>query len=339
MGMKALISVIQKRQLLPLLKLSGMITPFYRLGYIAALVNNGYFQTLADAPKSLDEIMVEMGIAKEQSEGLAAWLQVGIRLKEVRFGAGKYQLNGVSQQLARLVENDALLAITQEVATLHYKLILETPAKLKSGEKWTLGDQDGELIARSSRILEPLQNEVIERIFPTTKPLRLLEIGCGSGIYIKQAAARNPQLAAVGVELQSAVVEMARQNIENWQLQERVRIEAGDIRTKEYSSEFDIVTLYNNIYYFPVEERVALLKHLRSFLKVGGYLILITGCQGGQPPTELLNLWSATTEGCGRLPEAEEMVEQMIAAGFEHVQKQKLMPGDAFYMFLGYQVI
>ena len=33
---------------------------------------------------------------------------------------------------------------------------------------------------------------------------------------------------------------------------------------------FDLATLHNNIYYFPVAERVSLLRHVRGFLRPGG---------------------------------------------------------------------
>jgi tRNA A58 N-methylase Trm61 len=59
------------------------------------------------------------------------------------------------------------------------------------------------------------------------------------------------------MELQPAVAEMARTNLCNWGLEGRIRIEEGDFRAKATGEHFDIVTLYNNIYYFPVEERVA----------------------------------------------------------------------------------
>jgi cyclopropane fatty-acyl-phospholipid synthase-like methyltransferase len=153
--------------------------------------------------------------------------------------------------------------------------------KLRNGELWNLEDQDGEIIARSSRVMEAFQTEAIDRFFPASGVASLLEIGCGSGFYIKYAANRNPSLTALGLELQPNVAEVARRNISEWGLEGRVRIEAGDIRLKVPDECFSIVTLYNNIYYFPVENRVSLLQHIRQFIKPGGFLLLITCCQGG----------------------------------------------------------
>ena len=335
MQITAALDLIKNKQLAPLLKVYGMLTPFYRLGYIAALANTGCLQILKNGPAALDELAASLGIASEHRDGLRAWLQVGVRLDEISLENGRYALSGAARELAEAAQNDALLALTEEVAALHHQLILKTPAQLQTGRPWTLNDQDGALIARSSRILEPLQNEVIATLYPKDAAVRLLEVGCGSGIYIRQAARNNPRLTAVGVELQAAVAAMARQNLAEWGLADQVVIETRDIRTKSFHAEFDLATLYNNIYYFPVGERPALLQHLRGCLKAGGRLIVTTGCQGGTLAMELLNLWGATTQGCDRLPDADELAAQMESAGFEQIRKRNLLPGDAFYVFSG----
>ena len=48
----------------------------------------------------------------------------------------------------------------------------------------------------------------------------------------------------------------------DWGLEGRVKVEDGDFRAKATGELFDIGTLYNNIYYFPVEERVALFERI-----------------------------------------------------------------------------
>jgi SAM-dependent methyltransferase len=208
-----------------------------------------------------------------------------------------------------------------------------TPDKLRNGELWSLEDQDGEIIARSSRILEAFQTEAIDRTFPVSGAVSLLEVGCGSGFYIKYAAAKNPFLSALGLELQPNVAEVARRNIEAWGLRERVRIQTGDIRKKATGEDFDIVTLYNNIYYFPVAERVPVLRQVKGFIKSGGFLLLTTCCQGGSLGVEALNLWGAATATAGRLPDRDELARQLREAGYRDVQTFRLIPGEAFFAF------
>ena len=91
-------------------------------------------------------------LTENPREGLAAWLQMGCRLGLLGSSGRGYELEGLAKTLA-LPRNDATLALLQEVAGLHHRLITETPAKLRAGEPWTLDDQDGELTARSSRAL------------------------------------------------------------------------------------------------------------------------------------------------------------------------------------------
>jgi cyclopropane fatty-acyl-phospholipid synthase-like methyltransferase len=197
--------------------------------------------------------------------------------------------------------------------------------------------QNGELIARSSRVLEAFQAEFIRSTMPARGALRLIEIGCGSGVYLRYAAERNNTLTALGVELQSDVAEMARTNLRGWGLEFRVKVETGDIREKAPNEPFDIATLYNNIYYFPVEERVNLLQHIGNFLRPGGFLLLTTCCQGGSLGAEALNLWGAATQGAGRLPAADEMVRQLHEAGYSTVKTKNLVPGDRFVAFQAFR--
>ena len=89
--------------------------------------------------------------------------------------------------------------------------------------------------------------------------------------------------SGLGIELDQEVAEIARQNINDWGLQDRVRIEAVSIMDFESSDSFDLITLHNNIYYFPVGDRVELFRKLFGLLKPGGQLLITTGCQGGDP--------------------------------------------------------
>jgi SAM-dependent methyltransferase len=311
---------------------NALLKPFYKLNYLVAAKECGLFDLLLDAPKSFEQLADVYCTDDKAREALKAWLRLGIRLGYLELNGKGYALKGLAKKLA-LPQNDAALALLQEAAGLHSKLISQTLRKLRNRELWTLDDQNGEIIARSSRIMEAFQTEAIDRFFPTSGVASLLEIGCGSGIYIKYAANRNPSLTAMGLELQPDVADVARRNISEWGLQERVKIEVGDIWQKAPDERFSIVTLYNNIYYFPVESRVSLLQHIRQFIKPGGFLLLITCCLGGSLGVEVLNLWGAATLTCGRLPEKQELITQLHSAGFQDVQTVRLIPGEELFAF------
>jgi 4-hydroxy-2,2'-bipyrrole-5-carbaldehyde O-methyltransferase len=336
MNLKPILQLMRDGRLSALQGVGAELSSFYRLTFLAAAGETGLLDRLTAGPASLDALTTFFAARGQGREALEAWLQLGIRLRLLRRTPRGYELRGLARKLAQR-QNDPALALVEEVAGLHHKLIVETPRKLRNGELWSLADQDGELIARSSRVLEVFQEEVIRRAFPAQGATRLLEIGCGSGTYLRYAAGRNPSLTALALELQPAVAEVARTNLRSWGLEGRVRVEDGDIRAKAKGEVFDIATLYNNIYYFPVEERVALFEHVAGFIKPGGFLLVITCCQGGGPATEALNLWGAATAGAGRLPEAEELVNQLRQAGFGTITKTNLIPGDRFMAFQAFR--
>ncbi len=332
MSLKPFFHLMRDGRLSSLLNVGASLKSFYKLTWLAAAGEAGLLTRLGDGTATFDSLAQFFAAAGQGREALEAWLQMGVRLGLLSLTPRGYTLRGLARSLAS-PENDAALAMVQEVGGLHHKLIHDTPSKLRAGELFTLADQDGELIARSSRILEAFQAEAIRGAFPAHGTLRLLEIGCGSGIYLRYAAEHNPELTALGLELQPAVAEMARMNLRNWGLENRVKVEDGDFRAKGADEVFDIATLYNTIYYFPVEERVALLQRIASFLRSGGFLLLTTCCQGGSLGTEALNLWGAATRGAGRLPAEDEMVSQLRQAGFSTVKARNMLPGDRFLAF------
>lgn len=336
MSVKPFIQLFRDGRLSPLLGIGAKLKPFYTLTFLAAAGESGLLHRLSNGPATLDELADFYSATGQGKEALEAWLQLGIRLKLLTIGPNGYALRGLAKSLAR-PENDSALAMVEEVAGLHHNLIAATLPRLRVGNLFTLTDQDGTLIARSSRILEAFQAEAIRSAFPPQGALRLLEIGCGSGIYLRYAAEHNPSLTAHALELQPEVAEAARANLRAWSLDSRVSVESADVRSKTPGELFDIATLYNNIYYFPVDDRVALLRHIAGFLKPGGFLLLTTCCQGGSLGTEALNLWGAATAGAGRLPAEGELVTQLRQAGYSRVKTTSLLPGDRFLSFQAFR--
>lgn len=322
-------------QLAPILL--AMARPVYRFHYLAAAGSCGLLEALRDGPLSLAALAEKYGVPADLVEALEAWLGVGIATGDLeRQADGRYALKGFLAKALARAENAPFAAIVEEVGILHHKLVLETPARLRASRRFTLADQSARVIAQSSRILEPWVSKAVERAIPRSGRAKLLEVGCGSGIYMRYAAARNPALTALGLELQEEAAELARSNIQTWGLTDRISVEVGDIRRRAPSPSFTIVTLHNNIYYFPVAERVGLFRHLLGFLEPGGTLLATTACKGGSPAVESLNLWAAATEGCGRLPAPDEMVRQMEEAGFTGVASTKLIPIESYYSFTGH---
>ncbi len=335
MKFSPLFSLVRHGQLKLLWQLGRMLTPLYRASFLSAAASSGLLRLLAAGPMPFERLAGKLAPDPSSGEALEAWLKIGVQLGELQVIKEGYGLRGKLARKLAAAENDPMAALLEEAVSLHYDLIRQLPFRLEKQRRFTLAEQDGQVIARSSRVLEPLVFKAIDSVIPKEGTLKLLEVGCGSGVYIRHAAERNPHLTAVGVELQPEVAEAARRNLEAWGLGQRAEIQVGDIRSSTPEALFDVVTLHNNIYYFPRESRPGLLAFLRGFLKPGGRLVLTTGCQGGSLIMAVLNLWGAATEGCGALPSPQEMVAHLRQGGFTAIRSVKLYPFDQYYAFVG----
>jgi SAM-dependent methyltransferase len=335
MKTRTLLSLLGSGQLALLLSLMRPARSFYRLSFLGAGLSSGWLRRLANGPAPLDTLAGDLEVDASMRDGLVAWLQMGVVLGEWRSGPAGYSLRG---RLARqLLEpaNDAVAAWVEEMALLDNFLIIQAPDRLRTGKHFTLADHDARLIARSSRLVEPFLCEVLDALIPRGGAFKLFEIGCGSAAYLRHAAARNPELTALGLELQPAAGALATENIARWHLAGRVAIEVGDVMLRSPEPVFHLATLHQNIYYFPVERRVSALRHVRGFLRPGGHLFLTTWSPGRGLGAPLPELWAGLTEGRGRLPTVAEMVAQLEAAGFSEVRRRSLVPGESFYSFVG----
>ncbi|MCP4553670.1 MAG: methyltransferase domain-containing protein [Bacteroidetes bacterium] len=330
MAIRSMVKFISNSPFMLMLRIGKSTREFCRIGFVLTAISEGIYDSLHLKPMVLEDIQKSLK-SDFNSDGLRAWLDLGVSLGELKKNKKGYSIKGkLSKELIK-PSNDTWLAFLQARAQIFYKYIIKTPSMLKNNERFEFSDSYGELFARSSRTLEPVLLDELETLIPKTKACRLLEVGCGSGIYIKRACELNPKLIAVGLELQRSVADFARKNIKNWNLGDRASIEIADIRKYTGTSDYDLITFHNLIYYFPINERVDLLQDMGKYLKPGGELIISSLCQGKDWSLNLLNLWASMTDGCGSLPFEKQISDQLKNAGFHKIKSKILIP--SFVLF------
>jgi SAM-dependent methyltransferase len=315
-------------------QISGDWKALLRMHFLHAALDSGLLLALSE-PRTKEEL--ERELEAERPELLDAILNLGVSLGELSHQAGRYRLRGYRSRALRAERNDALAAMVEANVTYYNDLFRGFAGRVRGNPLDDRIQAIGPLVARVSRIAEPFVDRFLRDLVGAEGPLRILDVGCGSGRHLRTALEENPQVTGLGLEVDPAVVDQARKNLRKWGLGDRVEILQGDVHSppEEARGPFDLVLLFSVIYYFPLSERIAILQDLRRRLSPDGALALVTSCRGEGADlfSANLNLATSSMEGLTPLPEVGEMEAQLREAGFANVRRKRLVARTTYFGF------
>jgi ubiquinone/menaquinone biosynthesis C-methylase UbiE len=112
--------------------------------------------------------------------------------------------------------------------------------------------------------------------------LRLLDIGCGTGAFLREVKRNYPRLAVTGLDLSAPYLEVARRRLEPWS---RVALIEGAAEAMPFAAaEFDIVSCIYLFHELPPRVRRAAVAEIARVIKPGGTVILADSLQTGDEP-------------------------------------------------------
>ncbi|ORW07816.1 SAM-dependent methyltransferase [Mycobacterium kyorinense] len=293
-----------------------------RIGLIAALRR----------PATVDELGRTLSIG--DVDLLTGLLDVGVAIGELRCRKGRYSLKGNRIRALASHDGECLRGFTAELADYRGDVYRDLPARLRTGERGQYLEEYDEVVARGSRLVEPFIARFVRRVVEDQSPHMMLEIGCGTGIYVRHAAEACPRLSVVVIDLSERVVALAKANLAAWGLADRCAVLHADIRDSdlaELAGPFDLITLHNNIYYFPPAEWRTLFAELRRRLAPTGRLVLTSMFAGSSLSAAELDLVLRATAGCWPLPQRGELVDALTHAGYGDVAFHRLLVTDPLF--------
>ncbi len=111
---------------------------------------------------------------------------------------------------------------------------------------------------------------------------RLLDIGCGTGAFLREVKRNHPRLAVTGLDLSAPYLAVARRRLQPWS---RVRLTEAAAEAMPFGrAEFDIVSCLYLFHELPARVRRAVVAEIRRVLKPGGTVILVDSLQTGDEP-------------------------------------------------------
>ena len=332
MKIKHMLATLKMSDPIAMFKIAGDWQSAVRMHFLFAAEQSGLLRALR-MPRACDELTELLDV--KRPEILDALLDVGVAVGELKQKRGCYRLKGRRARALAEPRGDPLAAVIEANLTYYNQIYRHTAERLHGGHDEDCLSEIGEVVARFSTLAEPMIRGVISDLISAAAPLRMLDVGCGAGDYLRTVASRNPQATGVGLEVDPAVAARAEQNLSDWGIDDRFEIVCGDIRADadRLGKTFDLITLLNVVYYFPEEERLPLFRGIRQLLATDGRFILVNSmqCRGKDFGAANLNLAVSSMAGCTPLPQRSLLVEQLRASGFERTDSQRLASQNAFW--------
>lgn len=294
-----------------------------RLEFLGVMVHSGVADALAQ-PRTAEEIISETATADH--ELLEALLALGVSLRELRKSNGRYSIRG--RRLRAVTGNSSdLRGLVEELVVYDNPVYSALRAHLRGQSAQPYDADHGAVIAAASRVAEPILGPTVRAFAGEVQPARVLDIGCGSGVYLRHVLEVERASIGVGIDLDHAAVAAADVHLADLREDARCEVRHGDIEAIAGDlGEFDLVLPMNNIYYWPPERRADLLRTIRSCMAPGGGLLLASATPDGQPFSRHLDVMLRVTSGSHRLPTAQELESDLRSAGLVDVAVLEPVP-------------
>ena len=135
----------------------------------------------------------------------------------------------------------------------------------------------GGAAAMRRQALVPLKAALIGR-----PGARLLDVGCGTGRFLREVKTNYPRLEVTGLDLSSYYLAVARRDLRSWS---RVRLVVGAAEAMPFADgQFDAITCIYLFHELPPGVRRAAVAEIRRVLRPGGTLVFVDSLQPGDEP-------------------------------------------------------
>jgi SAM-dependent methyltransferase len=303
-----------------------------RMHFIFAAYESGLLKALA-IPCDRQTLIENLDVKRPAL--LDALLDVGLATKELGMKNQLFFVRGKRSRAIMSTRGDMLAAMIQANLTYYSDAYRHAADRLQGGELGDDLEKMGDLVARFSKIGEPIIKDFLSGIVAGKNPMRIMDVGCGSGVFLHSAHSANRSATGFGLDIDETVVRQAKDNIVEWGLKDSFSILQGDIRhpPEEIVGPFDLITLFNILYYFDDEDRIGLLQNLRALLSPQGVLAVAMNChsRGTDPGAANLNMVNCSLKGLTPLPDLDEIILLLKRCGFGRIDTHRFIPGSTFY--------
>jgi SAM-dependent methyltransferase len=252
---------------------------------VTTAIETGVLRALVEGPPSTSAALAEKLSLNPRALALTLDVLVAHGLAERRAEA-----YGVTTEIA------ALLTQGPGGPAMLDGLWRHTPRFLRTGEPFTRMDAaptDREALYRNvvgglgrmfAEFARAVASEVLKRI---PAPRRILDVGCGSGIWSLSVAAQTPNAKVTGLDLPAVLVNFDEKAAELG-LTDRTAKIAGNMHQAEIPARsFDLAIIANVLRLEQPAEAAAVVRRVAASLDEGGSLLVVDALGGGTREKEI----------------------------------------------------
>lgn len=162
-------------------------------------------------------------------------------------------------------------------------------------------------------------SRIANRLLKDFSHPRVLDFGGGPGLITIEWLKRHSRASGVIFE-RKTVAEIARQNVIEYGVEERMHVIEGNFLSEEIGDRYDLI-LASGILAFCGDRLTDVIKKLYQALNEGGYMIVVTPrlSENGLCPVDTVLSWlSSRLEGTDPLLNGQIIHEELLNAGLEY---------------------
>jgi SAM-dependent methyltransferase len=176
----------------------------------------------------------------------------------------------------------------------------------------------------------PAHRAIINRLRTRSgdRPMSILDVGCGTGVFAGRIAAALPRATIWGVDLVAGMLTGGR---ERWQALhgQAVPVQGDSERLPFADWTFDVVTCANSFHHYPHQDRAV--AEMYRVLRPGGRLFLLDGCRDSLWGWFIYDFCVPAVEGEVQHASAREFRALFQGAGFTQMT-QTVFHGPAPFL-------
>ena len=250
----------------------------------------GVFESLHEAPASVDELAERLGLDPLGADTLLTAL---LTLGYVEAEGERFRNAEPSERLLVRDSPESIATFVGEQGDLHWQVLDLLPDALRTGRPYAMHEErrdEGErweAYIRGLFEISRAEHAANAALVPVEEPRLMVDVAGGHGAFSMAMCDRHPTLSSTVLDLPPSA-EVGRQIVAEQGYSDRIAFREGDVFELGLGENLDVVSVFNLAHHLPEERNRELCRMARAALRPGGCVVIGDSArpEPGEPVSE-----------------------------------------------------